>query len=203
MGLAEEVGHALGGGEKGILAGDLVEQRTTPPDERVRRQPHAVAHGDNEVVQLDGGVEVVGLASLLEGSGEEGGGRADVAIGLTSGMGPGKGLGGPVVPAEQQTGYVVGLLPCEPPTEGRCSLGDRVITRLQGCPPTQRRRPQLHATRRSDPPAGGVRASRQWRRKLRRWRAHRKCGTSTPLGRRSHRFSHRRLPQLGYSAHSQ
>src|SRR5205807_4835404 len=88
LGLARHVGHALGGGEEGLLARDAVEQGGGPAQLDVLGVPHVVAQGDGEVVQLDGGVEVVEVAHDLETTGQEQraqGGGGEV---LGAGVGP-------------------------------------------------------------------------------------------------------------------
>src|SRR5438309_1257420 len=68
------------------LVSDLVQHGAAPSDERVGRMPHAFAESDDEIVELDSGVEVVDVTALLERAGEERDGRADVAIGLSRGV---------------------------------------------------------------------------------------------------------------------
>ena len=81
--LGQHVRHSLGSGQEGVLAGDLVEQGAAPPHQGVGRFPHAFTHGHDQIVQFDGGVEVIDIAGLFERAGKERRRRAQVAVRLT------------------------------------------------------------------------------------------------------------------------
>ena len=101
--------------------------------------PHVVAEGDGEVVQLDGGVEVVEVANRLETAGEEQGPQGGGGEVLGAGVGPDDGLRHQVIgaPFNEQAGHVVGLLPGEAPTEDRGPLCPFYAPALQARPAGQ------------------------------------------------------------------
>src|SRR5205823_6357190 len=114
--------------------------------------PHVLAEGDDDVVQLDGGVEIVLVAGLLEVASEEEGARAQVAEGLAGGVGPDERLGGAaLVPAGEKAEDVGRLLPGEAAAEAGSSGGGVRAVAFEAGPAVERRGDQLQAPGRARP----------------------------------------------------